>query len=705
VVADLWVTCYTYAQLNGYPGGAFAFSGTEAGVEIEAKFSVLSEETFQRLVEAEHLDAFTLGAARTVHVRDSYMDTAGRLIQVAGYSCRKREHSGGVVITLKSLRKSEGTIHRREEHEVPLAAYVPPSEWPTAPVREKVLGLIGDAHLDRLFDLEQTRHVRPVLAGDQTVAELSLDRVQMAVGTGEQAYLELEVELKGDGAEEDLLAVASCLRNDWGLRPEARSKFERGLQFAGDAATSGRLLTAEERAIASRIAGREDLHGRRATALLALNEGTSQAAAGQAAGMSERRARHWLALFRQKRLDVFPGRVLAAASAPSESLHDEVLFYPAEKSRHTAVLIGHGADAEPLPSQAVALQVEAPPDDQPAATAHAAAAELESPQLPRGAGLNADDSMAEAARKTLLFHFQRMMACEAGTRLGEDPEQLHDMRVATRRMRAAIPVFHDYLNLEQMAPFVKGMRRAGRTLGTVRDLDVFFEKMQRYLSTLPAERRSDLDPLLEVWRVQRERARGEMLCYLDSGRYACFVQRFGEFLSVPGAAALPTLSSVGEPLPNRLRHVVPTVLYRHLAEVRAYDEWMAGQSVPLGRYHQLRIASKGLRYTLEFFREILGSGAGQLIEEVKELQDLLGDINDAVVACNLLRDYLTWGTWGRTSEQASFSSSLIVSPGAAAYLAYRQSELQGLLLKFPDIWKGFQGPKFSRWMARAVAVL
>ena len=54
--------------------------------------------------------------------------------------------------------------------------------------------------------------------------------------------------------------------------------------------------------------------------------------------------------------------------------------------------------------------------------------------------------MDEAARKTLLFHFERMLKHEPGTREGEDAEELHDMRVATRRMRAALRVFDGYID-------------------------------------------------------------------------------------------------------------------------------------------------------------------------------------------------------------------------------------------------------------------
>ncbi len=109
------------------------------------------------------------------------------------------------------------------------------------------------------------------------------------------------------------------------------------------------------------------------------------------------------------------------------------------------------------------------------------------------------------------------------------------MRVATRRMRAAYQVFGDYLDMEQMAPFLKGLRRTGRALGAVRDLDVFWEKTQHYLDTLPPDQPHDLGPLRAVWEAEREVARERMVAYLDSKRCARFTKEFGEFLQTPGS--------------------------------------------------------------------------------------------------------------------------------------------------------------------------
>ncbi len=115
-----------------------------------------------------------------------------------------------------------------------------------------------------------------------------------------------------------------------------------------------------------------------------------------------------------------------------------------------------------------------------------------------------------------------MFRHEAGTRDGVDIEDLHDMRVATRRMRAAFEVFEDAFTSKAIRTHLKGLRATGRTLGRVRDLDVFMEKAHHYLESLPEERRDGLRPLLHSWEQTRENAREVMVKYLDSQNYRVF---------------------------------------------------------------------------------------------------------------------------------------------------------------------------------------
>jgi CHAD domain-containing protein len=328
-------------------------------------------------------------------------------------------------------------------------------------------------------------------------------------------------------------------------------------------------------------------------------------------------------------------------------------------------------------------------------------------ELLKTPGIEPGDPMSEAGRKTFRFHFRRMLYNEPGTRLGEDIEALHDMRVATRRMRAAFRVFEEHYRPKVIAPYVKGLKRTGRALGAVRDLDVFRAKIESYLATLPLAERDCLDDLLSVLAMRREAARERMTSYLDGKRYRQFVEEFGLFVETEGMGSLSVTLDGGEPWPYRVRHVAPVAIYERVAAVRAYDEWVTIPDPPLERLHALRIACKRLRYSLEYFQEVLGPSTKEVIRVIVALQDHLGDLQDAVVASSILRDFLVWGTWepDTAGESPPTLDEPVVAPGVAAYLAAQQSELRHLVETFPEAWQRLTGAGFSQMVAEVVAVL
>lgn len=315
-------------------------------------------------------------------------------------------------------------------------------------------------------------------------------------------------------------------------------------------------------------------------------------------------------------------------------------------------------------------------------------------------GLLPDDPMSEAGRKTLWFHFLRMLKHEPGTRAGEDIEELHDMRVATRRMRAAVRVFGDFFDPQVIGPFSKGIRRVTRVLGPVRDLDVFEEKAGHYLKTLPDAdaARGGLDPLIETWHAERETAREKMLAFLDSVRYREFKREFTEFLQTEGAGARPIPRD--SPVPYQVRHVAPRLIYTRYETVRAYETIL--EDAQIETLHALRIDCKYLRYTLEFLREVLGPEAEAVITEVKAMQDHLGDLNDAEVAIGLLSEFLS--DWDAAQGDVPLSQRRSAE-GIVTYLASRHAEKHRLLTTFSEAWDRLNREQVRRWLALAVAAL
>jgi CHAD domain-containing protein len=320
--------------------------------------------------------------------------------------------------------------------------------------------------------------------------------------------------------------------------------------------------------------------------------------------------------------------------------------------------------------------------------------DIEPPKKLKQPGVLPDDPMSEAGRKALNFHFRRMLEHEPGTRQGEDIEELHDMRVATRRMRSAFRVFKPFFDPDALRPFLKGLQRTGRALGSVRDLDVFMEKARRYLAGITEEERSNLDPLLAIWQEQRDAAREKMLAHLDSKKYQGFISEFGHFLSTEGAGALP--SSSGKPTPMRVDQVVPALIYTRYGVVRGYEDVIENAS--LETLHALRIDCKRFRYAMEFFREVLGSEVEEVIKETVVVQDHLGDLQDADVACHLLIEFLDQWSGKERRDRINIG-------GVTRYLQSKQSELRALVDTFPEIWHHFNRINVRQALAQAISEL
>ncbi len=314
-------------------------------------------------------------------------------------------------------------------------------------------------------------------------------------------------------------------------------------------------------------------------------------------------------------------------------------------------------------------------------------------------GLLADDPFAEAGRKTWLFQFAQMLANEEGTRLGEDIEALHDMRVATRRMRAAFEVFGPAFDPKALKPHLNGLRTTGRQLGRVRDLDVFLEKAHLYLANLPAGQQEGLAPLLAGFQDEREAARLTLLAHLASEKYLNFKTRFNNFLHTPGQGAAALIDEQGLPLPARVCDVAPPMIYARLGAVRAYAAILETASLP--QLHALRIEFKKFRYTLEFFREVLGSESKGIIDEVKTMQDHLGDLNDAEIACQVINRFLQ--EWDATLPTLPLEQRINLEP-VVGYLAYHHTERHRLLTTFPAAWEHFNRPELRQELSRAVSV-
>ncbi|MBN1565170.1 MAG: CHAD domain-containing protein [Anaerolineae bacterium] len=450
-------------------------------------------------------------------------------------------------------------------------------------------------------------------------------------------------------------------------------------------------LTAQERATLNNI----QTHGeapeiRRAQIILLSADGLRTVDIATTVTLSQSQVHYWRREWRKARMGIFPNSAADEVVDATEGVIDAALDTAVESEVDTAFDLDVEAEA------AVEAEIDTdsaqniPGVDEPrlALTLHATI------------GMEPDDPMAEAGRKTLLFHFERMLLNEPGSRIGEDIEAVHDMRVATRRMRSAFRQFDAYYKSGSIKPFVRDLRRVARALGVVRDLDVAIDKAQRFMIDHPAD---DLTPILSQWDKQRAIARHDLIKTLDSKRFGKFVDSFYAFLTTPGQGAKrrPISDSA---VPYQVRHVAPRLIYELYEQLRAYEAVLCNgiDEEMINTLHALRIDFKRFRYALEFFADVLGPEARPVIEECKIMQDHLGDLNDTQVAGESLRAFVD-------QHNTHYSGvPIFMRPdvrGVIQYARAQDTEQQRLLDTFPAAWANFNRDKVRRDLALAVAAL
>lgn len=126
-------------------------------------------------------------------------------------------------------------------------------------------------------------------------------------------------------------------------------------------------------------------------------------------------------------------------------------------------------------------------------------------------GLAPDKSLETCARLIIVSYFREMMSHKDGAIDGTNIEFVHDMRVASRRLRAAMDNFSDCFESELFQQHYKQIRNITRTMGGVRDLDVLIAHFQSEIQTLPINEQKDIQGLIELLQQRHQTARKPML--------------------------------------------------------------------------------------------------------------------------------------------------------------------------------------------------
>jgi CHAD domain-containing protein len=212
-------------------------------------------------------------------------------------------------------------------------------------------------------------------------------------------------------------------------------------------------------------------------------------------------------------------------------------------------------------------------------------------------------------------------AKEPGTQLGTDPEELHKMRTAVRRLRAILGAVRGMFDPEWLDGLRSELDWLGTVLGGLRDLDVLREYLRSELASPKAAARGAGDDLFDLVDAQRARARRKILAALDGERYMKLLGRLEQAVYRPKVVAADlSLPAVAAGQFKKLRKAV-----KALRDPSGTD------------LHAVRIRVKRARYAAELAQPVVGRPAERFVARTKKLQDILGEYQDAVVAEERLR--------------------------------------------------------------------
>jgi CHAD domain-containing protein len=223
----------------------------------------------------------------------------------------------------------------------------------------------------------------------------------------------------------------------------------------------------------------------------------------------------------------------------------------------------------------------------------------------------------------LSTHVRALRVHEAGARAGRDPEHLHEMRVAVRRLRAILRASRDLFDAGWVERLRSELDWLGGRLGLVRDLDILDAYLRPRLAALEGAEHRAGQRVLRRLSADRARAQADLNAALDNPRYPRILEQLETFLSRPPASASDvSLPDVAATEWKRLRKAVQKLPGRPSAD----------------DLHAVRIKVKRARYAAELARAAAGERGKRFINQAKKLQDILGDLQDAVVIEQYLHD-------------------------------------------------------------------
>jgi CHAD domain-containing protein len=279
----------------------------------------------------------------------------------------------------------------------------------------------------------------------------------------------------------------------------------------------------------------------------------------------------------------------------------------------------------------------------------------------------------------------RLKARDAAVRRDE-PDAVHQMRVTTRRLRAALQAFPMVLPKPATAGLRDELRWLGRVLGDARDAEVLEQHFQAALAELPVE--LVIGPakarVTAHFAPEQATARTAVLKALDSRRYFRLLDDLDRLVDDPPRTAA-ALAAADEILPKAVAHAYRRTKRRMGRALRAPAG--ADRDVAL---HEARKAAKRARYAADAAEPVFGQRARRFAKRMKAVQSVLGDHQDAVTARSVARGI---GMQAHLAGENAFSFGLLHERAHRDAVEYRRHAR--------SVWRRAARRKARRWLTDA----
>jgi len=241
-------------------------------------------------------------------------------------------------------------------------------------------------------------------------------------------------------------------------------------------------------------------------------------------------------------------------------------------------------------------------------------------------GMKCQGPASEGIKQVLVTRFAELESWRDAALDWNDPEGVHSMRVASRRLRSALRDFLPYVRKRDLTPAAKGLKGVADALGRVRDLDVAIIALEEVEKHAPPKFASGVKQFVDNRKEVRARARRDLKAVLRKG---VFKQLESEFYAGVDNSASSGNGAIA------FVEVSRAVIQQRLREFEKLTNALF-KPLDVEALHGLRIAIKRLRYAVELFQQCWPRGLSATAKRAARIQSALGDLHDCDVWIDIL---------------------------------------------------------------------